>query len=94
MPPSDKDIVVLSKKTKPTDPWPTVSTMSPLKTGSPWERSTVVPSNRVALATPLTVDTSPIDNTPVSAAWAYWPGARGPANTSIKLPFSNKPFFV
>ena len=94
MPPSDNDKVVLSKKTKPTAPDPTVSIVSPWKTGSPVFRSNEVPSKRMALTVPVMLDTSPIDKTSFDVAWTYLPGESGPAKAFNTEPLSNKPFSV
>ena len=57
-------------------------------------RLIVVPSNLVAFAVPETVETSPIERTALSVAWAYCPLARGPASDLTREPFKSKPFSV
>ena len=93
-PPSDSDRVVLSKKTRPTEPLPTVSIVSPWNTGSPIFNSVEVPSNLVAIIEPSLVETSPIERISPLAAWTYWALESAPAKVSTRLPFNIKPLLV
>ena len=74
-----------STNTMPTAPPPPVSSTSPWNTGEPTDKVTVEPSTRVAVTPPSAVSTEPMGSpSAASPAWAYCPGATGPANASAR----------
>ncbi len=62
-----------------------ISSTSPSKTGESLANVTVVPSTRTAVTSPTNSSTRPIGGASKPAsAWAYWPGASGPARAETR----------
>ena len=75
-----------------TRPSPPVSNTSPWYTWSPSPRATREPSARTATTSPVMSSTVPMASPGAAApAWAYWPGASGPARRVARSPGTTEP---